>query len=323
MDFGQETSMNYSENPAIPCALEKCRAYDDNLEEKARALMEAARIPMRPGMRVLVKPNLLTSKALACTNPDIVAAVCKLLLDGGCKVDVADSPGFGRAKSVARAIGLDEKLAPLGLEVLPMNQPAPLRLDVPGAERQPVFMVSRRAIECDYLLSVPRIKAHSQMRITLAVKNLFGCVCGARKAIIHAREGREPAFFAACLAAMWAALPPSGAFVDGIVAMSVTGPSKGIPFNFGLLGACASSQVMDRALLAALDMEIGQSPLAAAIAKRNDREEISAPVSWPLRRPEDFNPTGFVVPQKLAHTSFRPGRLIKSMGRRFWAAIKA
>ena len=135
--------------------------------------MEAARIPMRPGMRVLVKPNLLTSKALACTNPDIVAAVCKLLLDGGCKVDVADSPGFGRAKSVARAIGLDEKLAPLGLEVLPMNQPAPLRLDVPGAERQPVFMVSRRAIECDYLLSVPRIKAHSQMRITLAVKNLF------------------------------------------------------------------------------------------------------------------------------------------------------
>ncbi len=105
--------------------------------------------------------------------------------------------------------------------------------------------------------------------------------------------------------------------------MSVTGPSKGIPFNFGLLGACASSQVMDRALLAALDMEIGQSPLAAAIAKRNDREEISAPVSWPLRRPEDFNPTGFVVPQKLAHTSFRPGRLIKSMGRRFWAAIKA
>lgn len=323
MDFGQETSMNYSENPAIPCALEKCRAYDDNLEEKARALMEAARIPMRPGMRVLVKPNLLTSKALACTNPDIVAAVCKLLLDGGCKVDVADSPGFGRAKSVARAIGLDEKLAPLGLEVLPMNQPAPLRLDVPGAERQPVFMVSRRAIECDYLLSVPRIKAHSQMRITLAVKNLFGCVCGARKAIIHAREGREPAFFAACLAAMWAALPPSGAFVDGIVAMSVTGPSKGISFNFGLLGACASSQVMDRALLAALDMEIGQSPLAAAIAKRNDREEISAPVSWPLRRPEDFNPTGFVVPQKLAHTSFRPGRLIKSMGRRFWAAIKA
>lgn len=315
--------MNYPDNPAIPCALEKCRAYDDNLEEKARALLEAARMPLRPGMRVLVKPNLLTSKALACTNPDIVATVCRLLLDCGCKVEVSDSPGFGRTKSVARAIGLDKKLARLGLEVLPMDQATPLRLDVPGAERQPVFMVSRRAVECDYLLSVPRIKAHGQMRITLAVKNLFGCVCGARKAIIHAREGREPAFFAACLAALWAALPPSGAFVDGIVAMSVTGPSKGLPFNLGLIGACASAQVMDRALLATLDMEIGQSPLAAAMAKRKDRPEIVAPISWPLLGPEDFDPTGFVVPQKLAHTSFRPGRLIKSMGRRFWAAIRA
>ena len=105
MDFGQETSMNYSENPAIPCALEKCRAYDDNLEEKARALMEAARIPMRPGMRVLVKPNLLTSKALACTNPDIVAAVCKLLLDGGCKVDVRILPDLAGQNPLPARLG--------------------------------------------------------------------------------------------------------------------------------------------------------------------------------------------------------------------------
>lgn len=314
--------MSANDNFAIACALEKCRAHDDKIDELAQKLMEAARMPTRPGMRVLVKPNLLTSRTLACTSPEIVAAVCKLLLDGGCKVEVADSPGFGRAKAVAHAIGLDAKLARLGLEVLPMNKAVPLKLDVPGADRQPVFMVSQRAVECDYLLSVPRIKAHGQMRITLAVKNLFGCVCGARKAIVHAREGREPDLFAACLAALWAALPPSGAFVDGIVAMSGTGPSRGRPFDLGLLGASSSAVAMDRALLAALDIPAWQVPLAAALAQRKDNEEIAAPLFYPLLKPEDFDAKGFAVPQELAHTSFRPGRLIKSMARRLWAAIR-
>ena len=88
------------------------------------------------------------------------------------------------------------------------------------------------AIECDYLLSVPRIKAHSQMRITLAVKNLL--------AAYAARESHNPCegrrgnqhFSQLVFAAMWAALPPPPAFVDGIVRQAFTGAVKGIPFQF-------------------------------------------------------------------------------------------
>ncbi len=49
-------------------------------------------------------------------------------------------------------------------------------------------------------------------------------------------KAREPAFFAACLAAHvggFAAPPAALQFVDGIVAArAFTGPSKAFPFNF-------------------------------------------------------------------------------------------
>ncbi len=39
-----------------------------------------------------------------------------------------------------------------------------------------------------------------------------------------------------------------------------------------------------------------------------------------LARPEDFDGTGFIVPDELMHTSFRPWRLFKSCLRRLWLA---
>ena len=63
---------------------------------------------MRPGMRVLVKTKFAHFKSPGLRNPDIVAAVCKLLLDGGCKVDVADSPRIWPGKIRCPRDGLDE-----------------------------------------------------------------------------------------------------------------------------------------------------------------------------------------------------------------------
>ena len=103
-------------------------------------VMDAARLteyyPLRPGTRVLVKPNLLMAKHLACTSPEVVAAVCAWIVDHGAKVRVADSPGFGRAVTVARAVGLEEALRPLGLEVEEIGPAVPMPLPLEGDAAQ-------------------------------------------------------------------------------------------------------------------------------------------------------------------------------------------
>ena len=270
---------------------------------------------------MLVKPNLLTATPLACTSPVVVAAVCRWLLDQGARVRVGDSPGFGTATAVARQTGLAEALRPLGLRVEALSAPRPLEL--PLRRGGPVvFGVARAALESDVIFSLPRVKAHSQMRLTLAVKNLFGCVCGLRKALIHTRQGQDPDFFADCIAALWAGLPPVAAVADGLTAMHVTGPSRGRPFPLGLLGASPSAVALDEALCAVLGLPLSGTPLGAALERREAAgcRRAGWRPDYVLARPEDFDRTGFIVPDELMHTSFRPWRLFKSCLRRLWLA---
>ncbi|SDF15547.1 DUF362 domain-containing protein [Desulfovibrio legallii] len=317
----------------LPVALTRCQDYTEpTLSRQTGAALDAARltehISLR-GARVLVKPNLLQAKALACTTPAVVAAACAWLMDQGARVTVADAPGFGRAAAVARAVGLEAALKPLGLAVRPLETPVPTTLPLlsgspPPHGRAPRFGIARLALESDAILSLPRVKAHSQMLLTLAVKNCFGCVCGLRKAVVHAREGRDPDFFADCLAALWAALPPVAALADGVRAMHVTGPSKGEPFPLNLLGACASAPALDEALCAVLGRTPSSVPLGAALIRRQAPGTAAAgcvPV-YPLLRPEDFDAAGFVLPARLAHTSFHPARLLKSCARRICAVFR-
>ena len=271
------------------------------------------------GKHVLLKPNLVTARPLACTSPAVVAAACRWLLDQGARVRVADSPGFGTATAVARKTGLTEALAPLDIRVEALDAPQRLPLDT-GVD----FPVSRLALESDLILSAARVKAHSQMRLTLSVKNLFGCVCGLRKAIIHTRQGQEPDFFADCLAALQAALPPSAGLLDGITAMHVTGPSNGSPYPLGLLGASSSCVALDEAFCTVLGCATEDVPLAAALLRRGHTDCLAGGCRprYPFLHPADCAVEDFRVPAHLLHTSFRPWRLLKSCLRRFWLSFK-
>lgn len=321
----------------LPVALLRHDAYAaPALRTAVGQVMDAARLaeysPLRSGARVLVKPNLLLAKHLACTSPAVVAAVCAWLMDHGAKVRVADSPGFGRAASVARAVGLEESLRPLGLAVEEIGPAAPLPLPLEGEAAQKAgfqaggsrFHVARLAMESDLIVSVPRVKAHAQMLVTLSVKNCFGCVRGLHKAVAHAREGRDPQFFADCLAALWAALPPVAAVADGITAMHITGPSNGKPFALGLLGASASAVALDEALYAVLGLSPQDVPLGAALCRRKAWGSAAAgtQAEFPLNGPADFCATGFLLPAELSHTSFHPARFVQSCFRRIFAAFK-
>lgn len=308
--------------PAVPVALVRCRSYDPPVvREAVTKALDASGIAAGPGLRVLVKPNLLTPKPLACTHPQVVAAACEWLLERGCRVEVADSPGFGRPGAVARAIGLTEALRPLGLAVARPDMPVRLALTLPDGART-AFPVSRRALECDLVLSAAKVKAHAQMELSLAVKNCFGCVPGLLKALVHAREGREPALFADSLAALWAALPPVAALADGVTAMHVTGPIHGEPFALGLVGASVSAPALDTALRELLGAP--ETPLEASLARRAAAGDAAArpEAAFPLLEPGACRAQGFVAPATLKHTSFRPGRLVKSLCRRVWAALR-
>jgi uncharacterized protein (DUF362 family) len=306
--------------PPIPVALARQANYvAPGLARTMDALFAACGFAPGRGARVLVKPNLVAAHRgpLACTEPAVVAAACAWLLERGCRPWVGDSPAFGTARSVGRKIGLAEALAPLRVPLRSLRRPRRLTLDF--GEDSGGIGVSRDALEADLILSLPRLKAHCQVRLTGAVKNLFGCVVGARKALAHSRHGEWGTRFESLLVQVMAALPPAFTLLDGVVAMHRTGPTGGDPITLGFLAASPSPAALDTALFTALHQTPQDVATWAECVRRGLPGARLEEVAFPLLRPDAFDFSGFLVPNRLDPVSFHPLRLARGAWKRLTA----
>ena len=305
---------------SFPVALTRCAAYEpERLAESVQVCWEALGRTFRPGEVVLVKPNLVTARQahLSCTHPQVVRAVCLLLLDHGVQVRVGDSPAFGTAGQVARAAGLTEALADLPVPVVNLNHPVPRRL-AGGIQ----VGLSRHVLEAGLLLNLPRLKAHSQLVVTAASKNLFGCVSGMRKALAHMRHGQGDDL-AGLILDLQALLPSVTNLLDAVTAMHVSGPASGSPCDLGLLAASDNAVALDSALYAALGLVPDQVPLWREARRRNLPGHHAAQLSFPLLAPADLDLSLFQTPSRLNPISFHPWQVVKSVCRRAWLGLKA
>ncbi len=312
-------------NPSlpIPVALVRCPDYaGPELDALVARCLTSAGVAFARGSLVLVKPNLLraTPDGLACTHPRVVRAACLWLQEQGVRVLVADSPGFGSADAVARAVGLEDALRDLGLQVQDLGRPVRRKLPMGHG-----VAVSRTALEVDGILNLPRLKAHCQLRLTAAVKNLFGCVPGVRKAIAHTRHGDlhgpHGPRLESLIIELGQLLPPTGALLDGIVAMHGRGPAGGQPFPLGLLAAAPGCAALDTAVYTLLRQDPAQVPLWLECRRRGLPGADLTDLSFPLARPEDFDPAGLEIPRDLDPMTFHPLRLARSALKRLWARL--
>ncbi len=295
--------------PHIPVALLGQTDYGRKpLRDAVDRVLNACGLDFARGERVLVKPNLVSrnNAALSCTHPEVVRAVCEHLLDCGAKPLVADSPAFGSAGRVAAACGLAEALRDLGLRVATLDRPTPLKLSDGGS-----IGLSRRALEADRILSVARLKAHGQFRVTASTKNLFGAVCGCRKALSHMRLGDLPGRMERLVLDVRRALPPSSGLVDGVVALHRGGPIQGEPYPLGLLGCSPDTLALDAVLYGLLGLTPAQVPLWAEALSQGLPGADPRAALFVLALPQAFDASGFEVQPQLSPMRFEPLRFMR------------
>ena len=282
--------------------------YDPQLLTRRIGELLEVLIPDLPHQtRVLVKPNLLTGKTtLATTHPLVVKGVVTYLLDCGAKVVVGDSPAFGPAEKVAQKNGLAAVISGLSVELVSLG--AARKIGLPCGVS---VGISGQALDTELILNLPKLKAHSQLLVTGAVKNLFGCVVGARKALAHYRYGDISTLFHQMLIEIMQALPRTVSVMDAVTVMSETGPINGSACDLFLLGASESPVALDTAIYSAL----GLSPADVILWNKARAMGIlgSDPdcIDYPFACPEDIDTTSLVLPDTLKPVSFNPVRLVK------------
>jgi len=293
----------------------RCSRYDRQILNRVFLnLAEACPAPINlRSASILLKPNLISARRgpLACTGSGFILAAAKWYLDHGARVTVGDSPAFGTARAVLHKIGVLRSLERMAVTIADFSQVEPVVL--PSGLKTGL---AKEALNCDLLVNLPRIKAHDQLRVTLGVKNYFGCVVGVRKPIWHMQYGGRNGRFHHHLVDILSVLPHSITYIDGVTAMHRTGPIGGDPFHLGIAACSANPVALDRAVLEVIGVAPGDSPLLQACSTARLTGTVLSDLVFPLLRPEEVRTENFQVPVRLDPVSFNPFRFLRSSVRR-------
>ena len=244
----------------IPVSITKCSSY--NLEEVQKAVVECvdaigASSIIKPGDKVLIKPNMLQGKSpdeAITTHPSVVEAVVNMVKDAGAIPMIGDSPG-GPAR------GMESFWDVTGfLDVSERTNAKLVNFEKTGSyemTRNNInYRIAKKVIDADLVINLPKIKTHGLTIFTCAVKNMYGVVPGLIKTEYH-KNAPNPTKFAEYVVDIYAISKPQLNIVDGIIGMDGTGPSAGNPKKLGMILASIDGVAVDVVLC---DM-LGKDPM--------------------------------------------------------------
>jgi len=198
------------------------------------------------GKKILIKPNALrSSKAdeAIVTHPAVVRAVVeKVETLGPAAIIVGDNPGvvsYGANEECFETTGLMD--AAKGYYQNIGNDSATVSFN-------PLFMdsvsVSKAVMEADIIISLPRFKTHGLTVMSGALKNSYGFLPGAQKAMLHKIAG-NPERFHEVVVDVFKIRVPDLFIMDAVVGMEGNGPASPDLRNIGLIIASDNGVAMD------------------------------------------------------------------------------
>ncbi|MFM7426548.1 MAG: DUF362 domain-containing protein [Elainella sp.] len=279
---------------------------------------------VKPGDRVLLKPNLLTGArpGRECTTrPEVVYCVAQLVQAAGGQPFIGDGPAFGSARGVALANGYEAIVEELKLPIIDFQGRRYETAEQTSAGfNKPEFshlLLSKEAMEADVVINLPKVKSHVQLTLTLGVKNLFGCVPGKMKAWWHLEAGKDSQRFGTMLVETARTISPELTILDGIIGHQGNGPSQGEPRSLGLLAASSNVFALDRAMLEILATDPAQVPTVAASQRLGLCPKLSE-MQFPLLSPSELRVEDWKLPDHLMPIDFGLPRVLKSTFRHLY-----
>lgn len=298
-------------------AIVRCADYGEETCE--RALREVL-VPfggldwVRPGMRVVIKANLVSAmkpEKAATTHPALLAALTRMLRERGANVVIGDSPGGTFAaphlNAVYRVCGLSEAEA-AGAE---LNRDfSQKEADLPETHTAKHITYTGYLDGADAIISFCKLKSHGMLSLSAATKNLFGAIPGIIKPEYHYRYP-DPMDFADMLIDLNEFFRPRLYLVDAVQTMEGNGPTAGTPKYMGALLAGTNPHKIDLLCAKLIGLEAKNVPTLRAAQERGltpaSAEELEI-----SRNAEEFVCKDFVTVQRGTGTDFgaQKGKLL-------------
>jgi uncharacterized protein (DUF362 family)/Pyruvate/2-oxoacid:ferredoxin oxidoreductase delta subunit len=215
---------------------------------------------VKPGMKVLLKPNLLSAKAperAITTHPEVAAVVARMVRRLNADVIIGDSPGGAKrgVKRVWENTGMLAMAAREGIELVNFESSGVTKMKV----KDRYYYLAKPAVEADLIINLPKLKTHVLTLMTGAVKNMFGLIPGFRKGEYH-KEAPRPADFAQIIVDILSLRPPELTIMDAVLTMEGDGPSSGTPRWSNLIMASSDPVAVDAIAAEIIGLKPNQVP---------------------------------------------------------------
>lgn len=223
---------------------------------------------------VLLKPNMIGPKkpeSAATTHPAFLQAVVSILKDMNCTVWIGDSSGGALEGNSPTK----QSFAVTGYEAVAKSEGAVIKnFDLEGVVKiapesgiVDEMYIAKPMFEADYVINLPKLKTHVAALYTGAVKNLFGCIPGLKKAEYH-KIGSRPHDFANIIIDINKAVNITLNIMDAIIAMDGDGPTGGNPYEMHKILISDDSMAVDIVATKIINLDFNDVPILSAGKKR-------------------------------------------------------
>lgn len=233
-----------------PVFIAKNQKYDGPLAKTIADGLAAVGVdPARyKGKRVLLKPNLVEptrGSPQMTTHPAMVVACVEIFKNAGAIVSIGEAPGHVRdTESALVESRLADALVDTKLDFADLNyQESRFIINAGRNSKLRGFYFPQSVAEADLIVSMPKLKTHHWVGITVSMKNLYGTLPGNKygwpKNVLH------HAGIPQTVVDINASLPPAIAVVDAIECMEGDGPILGSSKHMGLVVVGADRLAVD------------------------------------------------------------------------------
>jgi len=207
----------------------------ETLEADVRGAFERLRWRdyIKSDSRVFVKPNFTLPffKPGVTTHGSVIEATLAVLKDRASEVLIGEADGGYGSYTAEYALtnhGIPDICRRTGTTMVNISQMERSRVTERINGKRITVTIGKELLNVDESVSLPVLKVHAVTKISLSIKNLWGCHPDTLRLLDHKNLAEKLALIAKSIHLRFA-------LVDGIYGLNVHGPMDGVPVKVGVI----------------------------------------------------------------------------------------
>lgn len=221
---------------------------------------------------ILIKPNILTQnrpEQHTITHYSLIDALCRILKENNCEILIGDSISFyqkGLTRKAFKTSRIEAVANKYGATLIAFEEEPVVKIEK-GLMGLKELYIPKILLEVDMVINACKLKTHGSLRLSGAIKNMFGCLPGGYKQKIHQWRSNEFELSDVFLD-IHRIVKPALSIMDAVIGLDGGPTAIGRPVKVSRIIAATNAVALDIVAAEMIGYEPEQLPILIQAQKR-------------------------------------------------------